>query len=50
MIISGTRCRRTRCPATLTRLDQLPRLSSGKPDRIAIRDLIMNDRDARVTP
>ena len=37
-------------PRTLTRLDQVPRLSSGKPDRIALRDLIMNDRAARVTP
>ena len=37
-------------PRSLTRLEQLPRLSSGKPDRIAIRDLIINDRDARVTP
>ena len=37
-------------PRTLTRLGQLPKLSSGKPDRIAIRDLIMNDRGARVTP
>ena len=37
-------------PRSLTRLEQLPRLSSGKPDRITIRDLIINDRDARVTP
>ena len=37
-------------PRTLTRLDLLPRLSGGKPDRIAIRDLIMNERGARVTP
>ncbi len=37
-------------PRTLTRLGRLPKLSSGKPDRIAIRDLIMNDRGARVTP
>jgi O-succinylbenzoic acid--CoA ligase len=37
-------------PRTLTRLERLPRLSSGKPDRIAVRNLIMNDRAAQVTP
>jgi O-succinylbenzoic acid--CoA ligase len=37
-------------PRTLTLVGQVPRLSSGKPDRIALRNLIMNDRAARVTP
>ena len=37
-------------PRTLTRVGQVPRLSSGKPDRIALRELIMNDRAARATP
>ena len=31
-------------PRELIYLDQLPRLASGKPDRIAIRSMIMNLR------
>jgi acyl-coenzyme A synthetase/AMP-(fatty) acid ligase len=34
-------------PRELIYLEQLPRLISGKPDRMAIRSLIMNRRAAR---
>jgi o-succinylbenzoate---CoA ligase len=34
-------------PRELIYLDQLPRLISGKPDRVAIRSMIMNGRAAR---
>jgi acyl-coenzyme A synthetase/AMP-(fatty) acid ligase len=34
-------------PRELIYLDQLPRLISGKPDRMAIRSMIINRRAAR---